>query len=144
MDKKLLLHIIIGMILICAGALTCQNARPPVPPKTPQELLDTLVHMDPQKHLMFSEFPEALEDMKYMHAGIIFITPKKDTVELITKFPNPSDKKNRFNTYFIKHYNGNVCHYWWMYQDEEDYIIYKENWFAGLLKEMTFKERGQE
>lgn len=141
MKKKLLLHIIITVIVICAGALACQNARPPIPPKAPEELLDIMVNMNPQKPIRFGGIPEALERMNYISDGdTIFTTPKKDTVILVTKFPNPVDKKNRYNTFFIKYTNGEKWLYWWIFREgkEEIYYLYLEHQLSGIIKEVTF------
>ena len=138
-NKRFLRNIVMVMVIFAAMLACHQNANPPPAPKDQQEMVDTLVHMNPKKPIIFKGYPVALDSMKYISYGTIFVTPKGDIMELITKLPNPADRKNRYITYFIKYHNGNNCYYWWMYRDGDNYVIYREDNTIARYKESAFK-----
>ena len=112
------LHIIIGMIVICAGVLACQSARPP---ETAENLYS---QMTQQNVIEFYEFPQALKSIKGRYSGSI-IENKRDTLRLIYSYPNLADKKNRYRMYTIGDNHGNL---WTLAQEEEDkYKLYRHN-----------------
>lgn len=90
------------MIVICAGVLACQSARPP---ETAENLYNQ--QMTQQNVIEFYEFPQALESIKGRHSGTI-IENKTDTLKLICSYPNLADEKNRYPMYVIGDNHGNL------------------------------------
>ena len=85
MVKKTFLHIIITVVITCAGLLACQNARPPV---SAEDLYCS--QMTQKNTIEFYQFPQALESIKGRHSGTIFAN-EKDTLQLLCSYPNLAD-----------------------------------------------------
>jgi len=117
MARKIILHIIVTVIVI-AGLLACQNARPPV---SAENLYSLMNH---QEMIEFYEFPEAFKSIEGRHEGIIFAN-ERDTLQLVCSYPNLADEVNRYPFYVIRDNHEN---YWSLFQEETGkYRIYRES-----------------
>ena len=117
MAKTIISHIIVTVIVI-AGLLACQNARPPV---SAENLYSLMNH---QEMIEFYEFPEAFKSIEGRNNGIIFAN-ERDTLQLVCSYPNLSDEVNRYPFYVIRDNHEN---YWTLFQEETGkYKIYRKD-----------------
>ena len=124
MVKKFLSHIIV-IVIVIAGLLACQNARPPV---SAENLYGLMTH---QNMIEFYEFPEAFKSIEGQHSGIIFAN-EKDTLQLVCSYPNLADEVNRYPFYVIKDNHEN---YWTLFQESGKYKIYRKDAQEATVKD---------
>lgn len=116
MVRHITLQNIIGMIVVLAGLLACQNARPP---ESAERLYN---HMQQENVIKFDEFPQAFRYMKGQHNGIIYAN-ERDTLQLVCSYPNLADEKNRYPLYFMQDNHGRS---WSLVKQEKGkYKIYR-------------------
>ena len=116
MVRHITLQNIIGMIVVLAGLLACQNARPP---ESAENLYN---HMQQENVIKFDEFPQAFRYMKGQHNGTIYAN-ERDTLQLVCSYPNLADEKNRYPLYFMQDNHGRS---WSLVKQEKGkYKIYR-------------------
>ena len=112
MKAKTLMQNIIIVMVIFAGLLACQNTSPPI---------ESLYNQMTQENIIeFYGFPEALKSIEGEKTGII-LANEKDTLQLVSCYPNMADTENRYPQYLLADNHNN----WWTLTREGDmYKLY--------------------
>ena len=123
MKAKTLMQNIIIVMVIFAGLLACQNTSPPI---------ESLYNQMTQENIIeFYGFPEALKSIEGEKTGII-LANEKDTLQLVSCYPNMTDTENRYPQYLLADNHNN----WWTLTREGDmyklynhsFVVPKGNW----------------
>ena len=92
---------------------------------------EKMLRLDDQYNLVYDEVPDALKAIKELESGNVLETHFGDTLQLVCRFPSPTDSIGDYLFCFFRDNNG---HFWMMY-DEEDgrYHIYRVNPSDGRM-----------
>lgn len=116
MTAKSIMRNIIIVMVIFAGLLACQNTSPPT--------VESFYKRMTQENIIESYgFPEALKSIEGERTGTI-LANEKDTLKLISCYPNMADKENRYPQYLLADNHNN----WWTLTREGDlYKLYNHS-----------------
>jgi hypothetical protein len=110
----------IGMIVVAAGLLACQNASYSNL-NSDAEFYELMNSLEANEYAVLNRFPDALGPMMYVAKGNILITGE-DTVQLINAYPNLLDEENRYKIYFMRDNHDN---FWKFLRIGDKYILYR-------------------
>ena len=121
MNKLTSALIVVGMTAMLAGFSGCQKPQQ----NTKENLYKSMLALNNNKALVFTDFPKHLLPVQHLYQGTIFET-QEGKLQLVYSFPNLCDEKNRYLTYFMRDDNGN---YWTMVRETSDdnFHIYRED-----------------
>ena len=92
---------------------------------------EKMLRLDDQHNLVYNEVPEALKAIEELENGNVLKTHFGDTLQLVCRFPSPTDSICDYLFCFFRDNNG---HYWMMYEEEDGKCrIYRVNPSDGRL-----------